>query len=154
MMQSVYVRKLLAPIILSLFAIGWYKFSEIYLVNSDNIALSHGNYAVYVVPQQLEGYLTATLWICYFLVFAGLSVFWYNLVKIVQQLENVKSTYGIVDVVSPIVIAVEIIALFLLGNSIIGGNIPIRLAGYASVCSCLIWFWYSLVRYVRVKNVV
>lgn len=152
-MQTAYIRRLLAPIILSLFAIGWYKFSEIYLVNSDNIALSHGNYAVYVTPQQLEGYLTATLWICYFFVFVGLSLFWYNLVKIVAQLENAKSSFGIVDVISPIVIALEIIALFVWGNSIIN-NIDIKLAGYASVCSCLMWFWYSLVKYVRVKNLV
>jgi hypothetical protein len=153
-MQTAYIRKLLAPIVLSLFAIGWYKFSEIYLVNSDNTALAHSNYAVYVVPQQLTGYLTATLWICYFLVFAGLSVFWYNLVKIVQQLEDVKSSYSIVDVISPIVIAVEIMGFFFIGNSIIGSNIPIRLLGYASVCSCLMWFWYSIVKYVRVKNIV
>ncbi len=145
------VRRLLAPIILSLFAIGWYKFSEIYLSSSNDLALSNGNLAVYVIPQQFEGYLVATLWICYFLVFVGLSLFWYNLVKIVQQAENVKSNFGVIDVISPIVIALEIVGLFIMGNSIIGGNMFIRLSGYTSVIACLMWFWYSLVKYVRVK---
>ncbi|WP_236748978.1 hypothetical protein [Acidianus manzaensis] len=152
-MQSAYIRKLLAPLILSLFAIGWYKFSLIYLVGSDNLALQHGNYAVYVVPQQMEGYLNATLWLCYFLVFAGLSIFWYNLVKILQQLENGKSKYGIVDLASPIVIALEIIGLITLGNSILGLSLDVRLPAYIAVCSCLMWFWYALVKYVRVTQI-
>nr|WP_240931216.1 hypothetical protein [Acidianus sulfidivorans] len=152
-MKPAYVRKLLAPLVLSLFAIGWYKFSEIYLVSSDNLALQNGNYAVYVVPQQMQGYLNATLWLCYFLVFAGLSVFWYNLVKIVQEAEHTENKYGLVDLISPIAIALEIIALITLGNSILGLSFDVRLSAYAAVCSCLMWFWYSLVKYVRVSQI-
>ncbi len=148
--NPVYVRKLLAPLVLSMFAVGWYKFSEVYLVGSDKLALSNGNYAVYVVPTQMQGYLTATLWICYFLVFAGLSVFWYNTVKIVQGLEGVASSFGGVDVVSPVVIAVELDTFFYLFRGIT--PVDLRLIGYGVVIACLMWFWYALVKYVKVRT--
>ncbi len=148
--NPVYVRKLTAPLVLSLFAVGWFKFSEIYLVGSNSLALSHGNYAVYVVPQQMDGYLNATLWICYFLVFAGLSAFWYNLVKIVQGLDGGSWGFGGVDVVFPVAVAVELDTFFYLFRGIT--PVDLRLVGYAVVIACLMWFWYALVKLVRVKT--
>ncbi|AHC52071.1 hypothetical protein SUSAZ_09210 [Sulfolobus acidocaldarius SUSAZ] len=145
------MRKLLAPIVFSLFMIGWYEFSEIYLSSSNVIAQYNGDFSVYVTPPQFQGYLTVTLWVCYFFVYVGLALFWYNLVKMVQEAENFKVTFGLIDVVSPIAIALEIMLLFLVGNSIIGQNMIVRMAGYSSVIACLMWFWYSLVKYVRVK---
>lgn len=152
-MQTVYVRRLLAPIILSLFAIGWYKFSQIYLVNADELALSQGHYAIYVTPQALNAYLTDTLWFCYFLVFVGLGLFWYNLVKIVKQEEKLESKYGAIDVIAPIAIALEIIGLIALGDYLLGLNSFVKILAYASVYACLMWFWYALVKYIRVIQV-
>lgn len=152
-MKTIYVRRLLAPIILSLFAIGWYKFSETYLVYSNELALSQGRYAVYVTPQAMSAYLINTLWFCYFLVFVGLGLFWYNLVKIVKEEEKLESKYGIIDVVAPVVFAVELIGLVALGDYLIGLNSFVRILAYASVYACLMWFWYALVKYIRVIQV-
>ncbi|WP_371810347.1 hypothetical protein, partial [Acidianus sp. RZ1] len=143
-----YLRKVLAPLVLSLFAMGWYRFSEVYIVGSDQIALSHGNYAVYVIPAQLDGYLVANLWICYSLVFVGLSMFWYNLVKYVKDKGFLTEGKGSIDLAFPLAIAAEIIALFTIGSSIIGGDMTIRLAGYTCLIACLMWFWYSLVNII------
>jgi len=148
--NPVYVRRLLAPIVLSLFAVGWYKFSFIYLTASNKLAIAHGDYAVYVVPEQLQGYLTATLWICYFLVFAGLTVFWYNLVKIVQGLNGETWTFGGIDVIMPVVLAVEFDTFFYLFRGIT--PMDLRIIGYSIVIVFLMWFWYALVKFVRVKE--
>ncbi|MEJ2778789.1 hypothetical protein [Stygiolobus sp. RP850M] len=88
MLESRYLRRLLAPLILSFFAIGWYKFSESTLANANQIALNTANFAVYVQQTQYDGYLTATRYICYVVVYVGLALFWYNLVKIVEAKER------------------------------------------------------------------
>ncbi|MEJ2780403.1 hypothetical protein WIW89_05715 [Stygiolobus sp. CP850M] len=88
MLESRYLRRLLAPLILSFFAIGWYKFSEGTLANANQIALNTANFAVYVQQTQYDGYLTATRYICYVVVYVGLALFWYNLVKIVEAKER------------------------------------------------------------------
>lgn len=88
MVESKYVRKILAPLVLSLFAIGWYQFSKIYLAHANNLALANANFAVYVQSQQFDGYLTATAYICYTVVYVGLALFWYNLVKFVEVKEK------------------------------------------------------------------
>jgi len=88
MLESRYLRRLLAPLILSFFAIGWYKFSEDTLANANQIALNTANFAVYVQQTQYDGYLTATRYICYVVVYVGLALFWYNLVKIVEAKER------------------------------------------------------------------
>ncbi|MDT7876559.1 hypothetical protein DDW09_03240 [Sulfolobus sp. SCGC AB-777_L09] len=88
MLESRYLRRLLAPLILSLFAIGWYRFSEITLSHANQIALNTANFAVYVQQTQFDGYLTATKYICYVVVYVGLALFWYNLVKVVEVKEK------------------------------------------------------------------
>jgi len=88
MLESRYLRRLLAPLILSFFAIGWYKFSEGTLANANQIVLNTANFAVYVQQTQYDGYLTATRYICYAVVYVGLALFWYNLVKIVEAKER------------------------------------------------------------------
>jgi hypothetical protein len=88
MLESRYLRRLLAPLILSFFAIAWYKFSESTLANANQIALNTANFAVYVQQTQYDGYLTATRYICYVVVYVGLALFWYNLVKIVEAKER------------------------------------------------------------------
>lgn len=88
MLESRYLRRLLAPLILSFFAIGWYKFSEGTLANANQIALNTANFAVYVQQTQYDGYLTATRYICHAVVYVGLALFWYNLVKIVEAKER------------------------------------------------------------------
>ncbi|ABP94548.1 MULTISPECIES: hypothetical protein [Metallosphaera] len=81
------VRRVIGPLVLSLFAIAWYQFSKIYLTGADNIALNQANFLVYVPPDQLQGYLEATTWICYTVVYVGLIMFWVSLVKYVQSKE-------------------------------------------------------------------
>ncbi|BCU69076.1 hypothetical protein [Stygiolobus caldivivus] len=88
MLEAKYLRRLLAPLVLSLFAIGWYRFSEVTLAHANQIALNTANFAVYVQQQQFEGYLTAARFICYTVVYVGLALFWYNLVKIVEVKEK------------------------------------------------------------------
>lgn len=88
MLESRYLRRLIAPLVLSLFAIGWYKFSEVTLANANQIALNTANFAVYVQQTQFDGYLTATRYICYVIVYVGLALFWYNLVKVVEVKER------------------------------------------------------------------
>ncbi|ACP39239.1 MULTISPECIES: hypothetical protein [Sulfolobaceae] len=88
MVESKYIRKIIAPLVLSLFAIGWYQFSKIYLTHANDLALSNANFAVYVQTQQFDGYLTATRYICYAIVYLGLILFWYNLVKFVEVKEK------------------------------------------------------------------
>lgn len=88
MLETPYLRKLLAPLILSLFAIAWYVFSEATLAHANQIALNIANFAAYVPASQFDGYLTACRYICYVTVYIGLALFWYNLVKIVEAKES------------------------------------------------------------------
>ncbi|EHP71046.1 MAG: hypothetical protein RXS23_06855 [Metallosphaera yellowstonensis] len=88
--KSYPVRKVIAPLILSLFAIVWFQFSKVYLTGADNIALREANFAIYVTPEQLQGYLEATAWTCYIVVYVGLIFFWYGLVRYVESKEVSK----------------------------------------------------------------
>lgn len=88
MLETQYIRKLLAPLVLSLFAIAWYLFSEATLAQANTIALGSANFAVYVQTAQFQGYLEACRYICYTVVYVGLAMFWYNLVKIVEVKER------------------------------------------------------------------
>lgn len=85
--KSYPARRVIAPLVLSLFAIAWYQFSRIYLTNADNLALKEANFAIYVTSSQLQGYLEATAWTCYVVVYLGLIFFWYGLVKYVETKE-------------------------------------------------------------------
>ncbi|WP_063492906.1 hypothetical protein AB1303_08430 [Saccharolobus solfataricus] len=82
------IRRLLSPLIVSLFAIGWYEFSVQYIVPNNNVALENGVFSAYVFPSQLQGYIEVTRYICYIVVYLGLIFFWYNLVKTVRELEE------------------------------------------------------------------
>ena len=85
------IRRLLAPIIVSLFAIGWYLYSVDYILPNNSVALSHGVFSAYVPTNQIDGYIQATTYICYAIVYIALAIFWYNLVKTVRELEVKKS---------------------------------------------------------------
>jgi hypothetical protein len=52
--------------------------------------LREANFAIYVTPEQLQGYLEATAWTCYIVVYVGLIFFWYGLVRYVESKEVSK----------------------------------------------------------------
>lgn len=85
------IRRLLAPIIVSLFSIGWYLFSVDYIVLDNKVALAQGIFSAYVPTDQIDGYIVATRYICYTIVYIALIIFWYKLVKTVKELEVKKS---------------------------------------------------------------
>jgi len=91
MVSQPIIRRLLAPIIVSLFAIGWYLYSVDYILPNNSVALSHGVFSAYVPTNQIDGYIQATTYICYVIVYIALAIFWYNLVKTVRELEVKKS---------------------------------------------------------------
>jgi hypothetical protein len=76
--------RLIAPIALVLFAVGWYQFSVVYIQGADNQLVASDNLAVYVPIQQVQGYLAALLDATYLTVSAGLVVFAYHLVKLLR----------------------------------------------------------------------
>jgi hypothetical protein len=76
--------KLIAPIVLALFAVGWYQFSIVYIQGADNQLVANGNLAVYVPIQQVSGYLAALLDATYLTVSAGLIIFAYYAVKLLR----------------------------------------------------------------------
>jgi hypothetical protein len=76
--------KLIAPMVLVLFALGWYQFSIVYIQGADSQLVANGNLAVYVPVQQVNGYLAALLDATYITVAAGLFVFAYYLVKLLR----------------------------------------------------------------------
>jgi len=76
--------KLIAPLALVLFALGWYQFSIVYIQGADNQLVANGNLAVYVPVQQVNGYIAALLDATYITVSAGLIVFVYYLAKLLR----------------------------------------------------------------------
>jgi hypothetical protein len=76
--------RLIAPIALILFAVGWYQFSVVYIPGADNQLVADGNLAVYVPVQQIQGYLAALLDATYLTVSVGLVMFAYYFVKLVR----------------------------------------------------------------------
>ena len=82
-----YVR-IVAPIVLVLFVVGWYQFSVTYIQGADNQLVANGNLAVYVPIQQVQGYLSALLDATYVGVSAGLVVLAYQLVKLLRLRSN------------------------------------------------------------------
>ena len=71
------------PLVLVLFAVGWYQFSVTYIQGADNQLVAN-NLAVYVPIQQVQGYLAALLGATYLTVSVGLIVFAYYLVKFLR----------------------------------------------------------------------
>jgi hypothetical protein len=76
--------RLIAPIALVLFVVGWYQFSVTYIQGADSQLVANGNLAVYVPVQQVQGYLAALLGATYLTVSVGLIVFAYYLVKLLR----------------------------------------------------------------------
>lgn len=76
--------RLVAPMLLVLFALGWYQFSAIYIQGADNQLVANNNLAVYVPVQQVQGYLAALLDATYLTVSAGLILFAYYFVKLLR----------------------------------------------------------------------
>jgi hypothetical protein len=73
--------RLIAPIVLILFAVGWYRFSAIYIQGADNQLVANNNLAVYVTIQQVQGYMAALLDATYFTVAVGAIMFAFYFVK-------------------------------------------------------------------------
>jgi len=73
--------RLIAPIVLILFAVGWYQFSVVYIQGANDQLVANNNLAVYVPIQQVQGYLAALLDVTYITVAAGTIVFAYFLAK-------------------------------------------------------------------------
>jgi hypothetical protein len=76
--------RLVAPVALILFAIGWYEYSVVYIQGADNQLVASGNLAVYVPVQQISGYLASLLDATYLVVAVGVVVLVYNAVKLVR----------------------------------------------------------------------
>ena len=76
--------RLIAPIVLVLFVVGWYQFSVVYIQGADNQLVANGNLAVYVPIQQVSGYLAALLDATYIAATAGLMTFAYYLVRLLR----------------------------------------------------------------------
>jgi hypothetical protein len=76
--------RLIAPLALILFAVGWYQFSSVYIAGANDQLVANGNLAVYVPIQQVQGYLAALLDATYFTASVGLMMFAYYLVKLLR----------------------------------------------------------------------
>ena len=84
-----YVR-LVAPVILILFTLGWYRFSVVYIQAANNQLVANNNLAVYVPIQQISGYLAALLDATYIVVVVGLIVLAYNFGKFLRFRASVR----------------------------------------------------------------
>lgn len=78
-----YVR-LVAPVVLILFTLGWYRFSVVYIQAANDQLVASNNLAVYVPIQQITGYLAALLDATYLIVGVSLVILAYNLVRFLQ----------------------------------------------------------------------
>jgi hypothetical protein len=77
-------RFLIAPIALLLFAVGWYRFSVVYIQGANLQLVDHNNYSVYVPFQQISAYLQALREFTYVTVAIALIMFLYFLVRLIQ----------------------------------------------------------------------
>jgi hypothetical protein len=77
-------RYLIAPLVVLLFSIGWYRFSEVYIQNANQQLVEHANLSVYVPLQQLSAYMTAVLDFTYLSVSLSLIFFFYYLAKFIR----------------------------------------------------------------------
>jgi hypothetical protein len=77
--------RLVAPLVLVLFVVGWYQFSVVYVQGADNQLVANDNLAVYVPIQQVQGYLAALLGATYITASAGLIAFAYQVVKLLRN---------------------------------------------------------------------
>ncbi len=77
-------RFLIAPIVLLLFAVGWYRFSIVYIQGANLQLVDHNNYSVYVPFQQISAYLQAMRYFTYVTVALALIMFLYFLARFIQ----------------------------------------------------------------------
>jgi len=77
-------RFLIAPIVLLLFAVGWYRFSVVYIQGANLQLVDHNNYSVYVPFQQISAYLQAMRDFTYVTVALALIMFLYFLARFIQ----------------------------------------------------------------------
>lgn len=73
--------RLVAPVVLILFAVGWYRFSVVYIQGADDQLVAKNNLAVYVPIQQIQSYLTVLLDATILVVAIGLAILVYNILK-------------------------------------------------------------------------
>lgn len=83
-----YARRIFGPLVVALFAIGWYRFSEVYITGVDQQLFYQGNLNVYVPLSQVQAYLEANTLLCYLTVYAALMMFWHGLVSFVRDKES------------------------------------------------------------------
>ena len=76
--------RVIAPLVLVLFAVGWYQFSAVYIQGADNQLVANDDLAVYVTVQQVHGYMAALLDATYLTVSIGLIMFAFSLVKFLR----------------------------------------------------------------------
>ena len=74
--------RIVAPLVLVLFVVGWYRFSVVYIQGANNQLVENGNLTVYVTVQQVQGYLSALLLATYVVAAAGMLAFAYSLLKL------------------------------------------------------------------------
>ncbi len=82
--QKIHYRFLIAPLVLLLFALGWYEFSAIYIQRANSQLVLNNNYAVYVPIQQLNAYMGALREFTYATSAIALIMFFYFLARFVQ----------------------------------------------------------------------
>jgi hypothetical protein len=76
--------RLIAPVLLIVFAVGWYHFSVVYIPQANSQLVANDNLSVYVPVQQIQGYLAALLDATYLVISAGVILFAYNLAKLLR----------------------------------------------------------------------
>lgn len=82
--KAIPYRRLIAPLVVLLFAVGWYRFSEVYIQGANQQLIEHANLSVYVPLQQLNAYMTAVLDFTYLVVALSLVFFIYYLAKFLR----------------------------------------------------------------------
>jgi hypothetical protein len=89
--RRVLLARLMAPLVLVLFVVGWYEFSLVYIRGADDQLVAAGNLSVYVPIQQVQGYLSALLDATYLAATAGLVVFAYRAAKLLRARSTVRA---------------------------------------------------------------
>ena len=77
-------RFIIAPLGLLLFAVGWYRFSVVYIQGANLQLVQHNNYSVYVPFQQISAYLQALQDFTYVTASIALVMFLYFLARFIQ----------------------------------------------------------------------
>jgi hypothetical protein len=92
--KSVPYGRLIAPVVLILFAVGWYQFSVVYIQRANDQLVANDDLSVYVPVQQVHGYLAALLDATYVVVALGALVLAYNALRYLRRRTAVESAAG------------------------------------------------------------